>query len=152
MDRGVLPRVIQETSVRKSRVSYLLAGSALGLALTLSSYAVRAQTTEAPIPAVGDINPPTDADWQKTWGTPANEAKPAANTASTKPAATAEPAKPVEAAAPAPTENKAVAEAPATPDQQIATKLREQTGSKLDRVLSRKNERSAVEAFYKDRN
>jgi len=130
--------------VRKSRVSYLLAGSALGLALTLSSYAVQAQTAEAPIPAVGELNPPTDEDLQKTFGVPA--------AAETKPADTA--TKPVEAAAPAaaPADNKAVAETPPTPDQQITAKLHDLTASKLDRVLSRKNERSAVESFYKDRN
>jgi len=143
MDRGVLPRVTQETSVRRTRVSYLLAGSALGLALTVSSYAVQAQTAEAPIPAVGELSPPTDADLQTTFGVPA--------TAATKPAETV--TKPVEAATPAaPADNKAVAEAPPQPDQQIASKLREQAGSKLDRILPRKNERSAVEAFYKDRN
>src|SRR4029079_2435638 len=67
------------------------------------------------------------------------------------------PAQPTEAAAPtaAPAENnKSVAETspPPSADTLISAKLRELTGSKLDRVFSRKNERSAVEAFYKDRN
>jgi murein L,D-transpeptidase YcbB/YkuD len=85
----------------------------------------------------------------------ATEAKPdekksadtAAAPVATKPADTA-------AAPSSNPEAKPVAEAakPANADDLVTAKLRDLTGSKFDRYFPRKNERAAVEAFYKDRN
>jgi murein L,D-transpeptidase YcbB/YkuD len=139
-------------SVRKSRISSLLAGTALGLALAFPVQSASAQTAEAPIPAIGDLPPLTDQDIQPQFGTAAapTETKPAPIAATPVPTAP-----PAQAAAPtAPAETKAVVDAtvPPSPDTLIAGKLRELTGNKLDRVVPRKNERGAVEAFYRDRN
>jgi L,D-transpeptidase YcbB len=138
-------------SVRNTRVSWLLAGTALGLALAFPLRGTSAQSTETPIPAIGDLPPLTDQDIQPHFGTAAApaEAKPA-------PAAAAvPPAPPVQAAGPAtPAESKTVVDAvvPPSPDALVAGKLRELTGNKLDRIFARKSERGAVEAFYRDRN
>jgi murein L,D-transpeptidase YcbB/YkuD len=131
--------------VRTIRVSTLLAGTALALVLILPGQSANAQSAEADIPAVGDVTIPTDADIQPNFDTPkAAEAKPVTETA-----------KPVETATtPAtPADNKPVvdASAPNSQDTLVADRLRDM-GNKLDRAFSRKNERTAVEAFYKDRN
>jgi murein L,D-transpeptidase YcbB/YkuD len=124
--------------VRKSGVSFLLAGTALGLLLSASG--LNAQTAEAPIPPIGDVTMPTDADIQPNFAAPATKAEDA------KPA--------VETAAPAaPADSKLVidASAPASAATLVADKLRDAVSGKLDRVFPRKNERSAVEAFYRGR-
>src|SRR4051794_27772215 len=121
-------------SVRKSRVSSLLAGTALGLALAFPVQNVSAQTAEAPIPAIGDLPPLTDRDIQPQFGIAAapTPAKPAPTAAPPVPAAP-----PAQAAAPAPAETKAVVDAtvPPSPDTLIAGKLRELTGNRLERVV-----------------
>ncbi len=128
--------------MRKIRVSYLMAGTALAALLILPVRGAHAQSAD--IPAVGEIASPTDTDLQSMFDAP--------KTAETKPAESAKPA--VETAAPATTvDAKPVvdASAPKNQDAMVADRLRDM-GSKLDRNFSRKNERSAVEAFYKDRN
>ena len=127
-----------ELSVRKFRVSTLMAGTALAALLILPARDARAQTADGQIPAVGEVEVPTDADIQPKFDAPkAAETKPAVETAA--------PAKPVE--------SKPVIEASTPKDQDtlVADKLRD-LASKFDRNFSRKNERTAVEAFYKDRN
>ncbi|MDI3468944.1 MAG: hypothetical protein OJF62_001007 [Pseudolabrys sp.] len=109
----------------------------------------------------------TKATETKATETKATEAKPdekkptdtAAAPAAAKPADTASTPAATKAAdtASAPQSNpdaKPVTEAakPASADDLVTAKLRDLTGSKLDRYFPRKNERAAVEAFYKDRN
>jgi murein L,D-transpeptidase YcbB/YkuD len=141
---------VERKSVRKFGVCNLLASTALAAVLFLPATGAYAQSTEAQIPAIGDAPIPTDADIQPHFDTPkAAETKPAAQAA---PAAA--PVKPAETAtAPVPAESKPAAEAaaPQNPDTQVADRLRDLSG-KLDRTFTRKNERTAVEAFYKDRN
>jgi murein L,D-transpeptidase YcbB/YkuD len=128
--------------VRKFGVSSLLASTALAVALIVPATGAYAQSAEPQIPAVGDVPILTDADIQPTFDSPqAAETKPAE-----KPAMQAAPA-----AAPAETKPAAVASAPESKDSLIADRLRDM-GSKLDRTFSRKNERTAVETFYRDHN
>ena len=144
--------------MRKTGVSFLLAGTALAALLILPAHRAQAQSAEAQIPSVGEVTIPTDADIQPRFDAPkAAETKPEADKPPTAVAAPAPvPVKPaVETAAPAqPAETaKPVADASAQKNQDtlVADRLRD-LGSKLDRSLLRKNEHSAVEAFYKDRN
>ena len=114
--------------MRTNRLQNLLAGTALGLALTLSHGAL-AQTNvdNVPVPNTEQLPPPT-----------ANDIGTVAPAASAKPEPSTMPM--VDTAA-----------APQDLDAPVAEKLRESAG-KLDRIFSRRNERTAVEAFYKDRN
>ena len=145
--------------MRAIRVSYLLAGTALALVLAFSARDANAQSAaEAPIPAVGDIPQLSDQDIQPNFGTPkAAETKPADNKlvidaapAATAPKPATETAAPSAPATPAPAVIDA--SAPKNPDALVADRLREIIGSKLDRASLRKNERTAAEAFYRDRN
>ncbi len=114
--------------MRTNRLQYLLAGTALGLALTLSHAALAQATVDnVPVPNTEQLPPPT-----------ANDIGTVAPAAAAKPEPSTMPV--VDTAA-----------APQDLDAPVAEKLRESTG-KLDRTFSRKNERAAVEAFYKDRN
>ena len=114
--------------MRTNRLQNLLAGTALGLALTLS-HAALAQTTvdNVPVPNTEQLPPPT-----------ANDIGTVAPTTSAKPEPSTMPM-------------ADTAAAPQDLDAPVAEKLRESAG-KLDRIFSRRNERTAVEAFYKERN
>ena len=132
-----------------------------------------------PVPEPANVPPPTAADIKLDTtatapaallkkedevaapATPAPVPAPAASTASTPPAT---PAAPVTAsttpATPAPTTTAAPVVAPATAaapavasaDQPVSDKLRDLIATKATKYFDRKAERTAVEAFYKDRN
>ncbi|CAN5494217.1 L,D-transpeptidase family protein [soil metagenome] len=122
-----------------------------------------------PMPEPANVPPPTAGDFKPDTAavapTPAAPAKkqeatapaaPAAapvTTATVPPAATAPTATPPATAATTPAVEPAKA-APvvAAADQPVADKLRDLIASKGARYFDRKNERTAVENFYKDRN
>jgi murein L,D-transpeptidase YcbB/YkuD len=150
-----LPLSVRRESVRKFGVCNLLAGTALALVLVVPVAGASAQSIETPIPPIGDVTQPTDADIQPNFDGPkAAETKPADDKSVTQAAPAAAPAKPAETATvPAPADSKPVADAAATnsADSLIADRLRD-SASKLDRMFTRKGERAAAESFYKDRN
>jgi murein L,D-transpeptidase YcbB/YkuD len=105
-----------------------------------------------PVPDTSNVPPPTAADIGPlaapaapavTVATPAPEA-PAAATAESKPAETPATAQSEPAATPATTTLSAA-------DQAIVDKLKELVTTKAGKYFDRKNERAAVEAFYRDR-
>jgi murein L,D-transpeptidase YcbB/YkuD len=134
-----------------------------------------------PVPTPADVSPPTAADIGPMRSEPipppaaADKAEPAKAEPSTTATPKAEPAKPETATAPAkpqpaaapvekasvpvpPTDftGKDLVKAPiatslSAADLPIAEKLRDLLASKGDRYFSRKNERSAMEVFYRDR-
>lgn len=140
-----------------------LAGTALALVLSISGQ-TWANSDDAkieaaiPIPEAANVPPPTAGDIAAA--TPAvAPAKPAetpapVTTASTPPAAAPVPAapevsaKPQEAAAPA-----ATAPAPqlSAADVAVADRIRDLLTARAERYFTRKNEKAAVEAFYRDR-
>ncbi len=122
-----------------------------------------------PLPEPANVPPPTVKDFKpdpvkpETAATaPAKKDDSAApvTTATVPPAATAPTAAPAPAAAaaePAKTDPNKTDPAKAAPtvaaaDQPVADKLRDLIASKASRYFDRKNERTAVENFYKDRN
>jgi len=110
--------------VRTVRLNYLLAGTALSLIVAIGqpAFAQDKTTTGVPMPEAADVPPPSIKD----LGPAAAPAQPA----------------------PAPV----VAAAPAMNDSAVTDKLRETISAKSDRMGLRKSERTALEAFYKDRN
>jgi len=119
------------------------------------------EPANVPPPAIGDFKPDTAAA-APSQATPAKKQEAAApsapaaapvTTATVPPAATAPTATPPATAAAAPAVEPAKA-APvvAAADQPVADKLRDLIASKGTRYFDRKNERAAVENFYKDRN
>ena len=115
-----------------------------------------------PLPEPANVPPPTASDFKPDTAKPDTAAAaPAAapvTTATVPPAATAPTAAPpaatppaAAAAAPAVEPAKA-APAVAAADQPVAEKLRDLIATKGARYFDRKNERIAVENFYKDRN
>ena len=122
--------------MKSVRFNRLLASTALGLVLVLSSYPGMAQQSEkqieaaVPVPDTTVPAPPTAKDL---------EVKPAE-----APAAAMEAPKPAVVMAPA---------APTTvADSAVSDRLRDVIGGKLHRSFSRKADRDGVEAFYKARN
>src|SRR5664279_678817 len=116
--------------VKSVRFDRLLASTALGLVLMLSSHAGQAQQPEKPVQATvpmpdTSLPPPLTA---KDIGNAPAQAAPAA-----------EPA-------------KAATATPAAAATDVADKLREMIGGKLDRVFSRKADREGVENYYKSHN
>ncbi|MGL4557660.1 MAG: L,D-transpeptidase family protein, partial [Afipia sp.] len=117
-----------------------------------------------PLPEPANVPPPTASDFKPETVTAApaaaapkkeEAAAPAApaTTATVPPAATAPTATPPAATAAAPAAEPAkVAPAVAAADQPVADKLRDLIATKGARYFDRKNERTAVENFYKDRN
>ncbi|CAN5203521.1 L,D-transpeptidase family protein [soil metagenome] len=118
-----------------------------------------------PLPEPANVPPPTASDFKMPAAAAAPDAAPKkeeaaapsapATTATVTPAATSPAATPT----PATTTPPATAAAPATAapavataDQPVADKLRDLISSKGARYFDRKNERTAVENFYKDRN
>ncbi len=121
--------------MRTIRFDRLLAGTALGLALALSGPASAQDVASGvPMPETANVPPPGIEDLGPT---PATTAPAPAATAA--PAATVAPAAAVEAPAVAATE--------AT----LNDKVRDAIG-KPDRSGLRRNERTALEGFYKERN
>ncbi len=118
-----------------------------------------------PIPEPANVPPPTAADFKLDAVTPAEttatapaaparlETETATAPATPAPVATPPASTPAPAAvttAPA-TEPAKAAPAVAAADQPVAEKLRDLIAAKGARYFDRKNERAAVEAFYKDR-
>jgi murein L,D-transpeptidase YcbB/YkuD len=142
--------------VKSVRFNRLLASTALGLVLMLSSYAGNPQEalaqqsekqTEATVPVPDTSLPPplTAKDIADTpsQAAPADAAKDAPKQDAAAPAV--EPAK--TATAPAATTTNATA------DSAVSDKLREMIASKaLDHIVSRKADREGVESFYKTHN
>jgi murein L,D-transpeptidase YcbB/YkuD len=151
------------------RFERLLASTAFGLILALSSHAGLAQQFEQQIEAAIPVpdtslpppltakdvtatpSPAMPAATAKDAAAPGNEdaAKTDTKTDTTEPKqdATAPAAEPAKAAA-APEATPA----PVTIDSQVADQLRELvTGKRFDRFVSRKDDRAGVESFYKAR-
>ena len=140
----------------------LLATTAVGLVLVLTSQAGHAQSLEEQLKAAAPLSetiaPPTANDFTAPKAAEAPPAKPAdAPKAAETPAAQpvdAPKAAAAPAATPAATDTAATAapvESP-TANKAVADKLREMvTGKALDRVVARKAERAGIEAFYKAR-
>jgi murein L,D-transpeptidase YcbB/YkuD len=158
--------------VKSVRLQHLLASTAFGLLLALSSQAGLAQQSEqqieaaVPVPDTAPLPPLTAKDIQapsqvlpaEATAAPANGPKQDATTPASEPAKTAvapasEPKQ--DAATPASEPAKAAAApapAPANVDTQVADQLRELiTGKRLDRLVARRDDRSGVEHFYKTR-
>jgi L,D-transpeptidase YcbB len=130
--------------VKSVRFERLLASTAFGVVLALSSYPALAQQSDQQIGAAvpmpnTDLLPPLTAKDIQTAPAAAAEPKSAPKQDAAAPAA--EPAK--AAAAPV---------APASTETQVADQLRELiTGKKLDRLVARKDDRAGVDQFYKAR-
>ena len=139
--------------MKSVRFDRLLASTALGLVLMLSSHAGKpqqalAQQSEKQIQAAvpmpdTSLPPPLTA---KDVSAPAQ----AAPSDTTKDAP--KPAEPKQNATAPAAEPSATAPAAATADSTVTDKLREMIGGKLDRIVSRKADREGVESFYKARN
>ncbi len=134
------------------RLERILAGTAIALVLAFSPTNLGAQTLDAaaidaaiPVPEPADVPPPTAAD----VGGPA--------TATTAPAATTpaatEAAPPAAAASTEPEtpQPPAAQQVVVSPDQPVIDALRELIPAKLARMIDRKADRTAVEAFYHGR-
>src|SRR5262249_21657731 len=126
-----------EISMRSARFEHLLAGTAIALALALTSYSNSAfaapDKAQAAAPATDKAAPAkTDAPAADTKAAPKAEAKPATE---------------VTSAVSAPESTKA-----ASADSVIVDKLRDGLASgKFDRILGGKKERTDVAAFYATR-
>ena len=122
--------------MKSYRFDRLLASTALGLVLVLSSQAGHAQQSEKPVQAsvpTPDTSLPPPLTAKDVGSTPAQAA----------PSDTAKEATKQDAAASASTSNA---------DSAVTDKLREMIGGKFDRIVSRKAERDGMESFYKARN
>lgn len=125
--------------MKSVRFDRLLASTALGLVLVLSSHPGMAQSDKQTTPAATvptpDTTLPPPLTAKDVAATPAPAAPPAATMDAPKPAAAVEPA-------PAST---------TVADSAISDRLREIVG-KLDRSISRKADREGIEAYYKSHN
>jgi murein L,D-transpeptidase YcbB/YkuD len=155
--KGQIPlQLLGDFAVKVVRFDRLLASTALGLVLVLSSQAVQAQQPQEAkgpdgqqvqivVPLPDDLPPPTLKDFNGGAQAPA--------------AQVAEPAKPaVPAAEPKMAAPEKAAQAPAvtpvsaTADSAVADNLREMiTGKSFNRAIGRKADRAGVEAFYQAR-
>jgi murein L,D-transpeptidase YcbB/YkuD len=129
--------------VKSVRFERLLASTAFGLVLALSSHPGLAQQSDkqisaaVPMPNTDLLPPLTAKDVQPAPAAAEPKSEPKQDAA----APSAEPAK--AAAAPA---------TPASTDTQVADQLRELiTGKKLDRLVARRDDRAGVDQFYKAR-
>src|SRR5690349_7067192 len=151
----------------------VLAGTALALVLTLSGQANAQSNNQSqieagvPVPEPANVPPPTAADLAKDaptvtpaaqgtmFETPraAAPAAPLTTATTTPPAVTPAPAPAAAAPAPAAPVASAPAAAPSAPsvDPVFAEKLRDLFATRGDRFFSRKGEKAAVEAFYRER-
>ena len=126
--------------MKSVRFDRLLASTALGLVLMLSSHAGYAQQPEKQLhAAVGDTSQPASEPAQAAPAEPAKEAPKFEPKAEPK----AEPKQDTAAPVVAPV---------AASDSAVSDRLREMIGGKLDRTISRKADREGVEQFYKARN
>jgi murein L,D-transpeptidase YcbB/YkuD len=143
----------------------LAATSAIAQGGPAKSPADLAIDAAVPLPEPANVPPPTVNDFKPdavnaaaapaTTAPKKDEAAAPVTTATVPPAATATPpaAPPPAAAAAAPAvESAKTAPAVAAADQPVAEKLRDLIATKGARYFDRKNERTAVENFYKDRN
>ena len=141
-------KVFRRPLVKSARFNVLLASTALGLALVLGSHAGMAQQSEqkidaaVPMPDTNLLPPLTAKDVMGAPSAPAAEATPVAPKQDAAAPAT-EPAKAAVAPAATPV--------PASADSAVADQLRDMIASKLDRIVSRKADREALEQFYKAR-
>src|SRR5476651_1169428 len=117
--------------VKSVRFDRLLASTALGLVLMLSSHAGQAQQSEKQVQAA----------------VPAGDTAQATPSDTAKEAPKAEPKSEPKQNAIAPAASPAV-----TADSAVTDKLREMIGGKLDRIVSRKADRDGVENYYKSHN
>jgi len=152
--------------VKIARFERLLASTALGLVLMLSSHAAKAQQpapqSEKQIEAATPASDATSQAPKDAAATPAQAAPPAAalnapSQAEAKPVESKPAEAKQDAAAPAAEPVKAAVAPEAAPptvtaDSAVSDKLREMIGGKIDRLVSRKSDRDAVESFYKTRN
>ena len=131
-------------------IDRLLASTALGLALMLSSHAGMAQQSEKPAEVVAPIPDTSQPPAAKEVSTEAKPvAVPEAVKEEPKQNAAAPQAEPVKDA----NKEVAVTPAPVSIDTAIADKLRETiTGKQFDHTVSRKAERAGIEQFYSARN
>ena len=133
--------------MKSVRFERLLACTAFGLVLALSSYPGLAQQSDKQIAAAvpvpnTDLLPPLTA---KDVAAPATAAEPKIEPKS-------EPKQDAAAPSAAPATAAEAPAAPASADTQVADQLRELiTGKKLDRLVARKDERAGVDQFYKAR-
>ena len=131
--------------VKSAQFNHLLASTAVALILALSSHAGMAQQAgkpaEASIPMPDTTLPPPLT--AKDIETPAQRAAPAASSKDEPKQNIAAPAAEPAKAAPAAT----------TVENGVADKLRELiTGKQFDRLVPRKSDRAAVEAYYSSHN
>ena len=133
--------------MRSVRFDRLLASTALGLVLVLSSHAGMAQQTEKRIEAAVVPTPDTTPPAPVTANDVGTPPSPAAQPDTAKNSSTEAPKQ--NAAAPAAEPAK---DAAASADSAIVDKLRELVGGKLDRTIGRKADRDGLESFYKARN
>ena len=160
--------------MKSVRFERLLASTAFGLILALSSHAGLAQQSEqkieqaVPMPDLSPVPPPTLKDIEPAKPAPADAAKAETKTApaqaakdQSKPApseAAKSEAKPAPAAAAAPESAAPKAAAapqaaprPPTMDSKVADALRDLiTGKRFDRYVARKDDREGVERFYRE--
>ncbi|MBI4275548.1 MAG: L,D-transpeptidase family protein [Rhizobiales bacterium] len=129
--------------MHRQRLDRLMAGTAVALLLTISGTAFTATETPpaieaaVPVPEPANVPPPTKAD----IGDPA--ASPAAAKPDDQPDIKALTGKDLIKAP--------LAATIAAEDSAVADKLRELLATRADRFISRKTERQAAEAFYRDR-
>jgi len=129
--------------VKSCRFEHLLASTAFGLVLALSSHAGFAQQSNDGVQAAAPHDSDAAATVKQDAQTPSQTAPAAAKDEPKQETAApvSEPAK--AASAPA---------APANADTQVADQLRDLiTGKKLDRLIARRDDRAGVEQFYKAR-
>ncbi len=139
--------------MKSVRFERLLASTAFGLVLALSSHPGLAQQSDKQIGAAvpmpdTDLLPPLTA--KDIASTP--QSTPAAQPAAPKSEPKSEPKQDAAAPSAEPTKAAAAPAAPTDADTQVANQLRELiTGKKLDRLVARKDDRAGVEQFYKAR-
>ncbi len=129
--------------MKSCRFEHLLASTAFGLVLALSSHAGFAQQSNDGVQAAAPHDSDAAATVKQDAQTPSQTAPAAAKDEPKQETAApvSEPAK--AASAPA---------APANADTQVADQLRDLiTGKKLDRLIARRDDRAGVEQFYKAR-
>ncbi len=139
-------------SVKSVRFERLLASTAFGLVLALSSHAGLAQQPAPEIQAVAPV--PGSAQSQPPAATDVASPAQAAPDAKVEPKIEPKSEPKLDAAAPAAEPAKAAAVPAATPapTTQVADQLRELiTGKRLDRFVARKDDRAGVGQFYKAR-
>ena len=151
------------------RFDRILTGTAIALVLGLASAPAIAQTSPnssaiealVPVPEPADVPPPTAADvGGPTTGTTGTATAITLPDPPDLPPPTfkdvAVPAAPAVTPPPATTAAPAIAPAAApvvvSADQPVMDALRDLVSTKLSRIIERKNERTAVEAFYSARN